>query len=270
LKYQNDSIGESERKFALRDDEIIVSMSFQSDEDWDAYVSSTWVDGELRQCRDYTPDYDGQNFEKYVSKTCTSQAQAYVQCRAVDGDCAHSMCRDIDAETITDTFPAELSRIFTLAMTYQSIASPYFCFELGSLVCYSDSVEYACCCQEEFAEWQDCLIAKDIPAMVESNIGIGTAPICTVECERSASTVQEETSSFSSKPNIGFGAVVAIILVGTVVLYLFFKYWRSGEPKDHADEHGESNETQRREQLWDSDSESGTKVTDNNKVSVLE
>jgi hypothetical protein len=269
LKYQDESIEERNVNFRLRSNFIAVAQ-VQSPQDLEAYVSSTWVTTTLQYCSDYKPGYDERDFVKYISNTCTSQAQAYVQCRAMDTDCAHSMCPDVDAETITDTFPLELARIFTLARAYEPITSPSFCFELKSLVCYSDSVAYACCCQEEFAEWRECLITKDFPDMVEYDYPemIGNVPICTVECERSASTVPEETSS--SEPNIGVGTVVAIVLVGMFVSYLCFKCRRIDKPKDREEKNGESNEAQGHEQLWNSDSKSDTKVTDDSKASILE
>lgn len=138
---------------------------------------------------------------------CSVEAQAFVQCRAMDttGECA--ACAPVDFNSIQTTFPEGLQQKFMMAMAFASPGSPEFCLSVTDGIC-ADYAANACCCEGEVGAWQSCLVEKDF------SVAVGQQNPCSVSC------VTESTKGGGGGGGGGGGSTGIVISAVVVVLLI--------------------------------------------------
>lgn len=131
---------------------------------------------------------------------CTAEGMSFVQCKSMDttGTCAAS-CPPANMATITTDFPAALDSQFMMTQGSVPSTDPGFCGAAQTGICQGYAAN-ACCCEPEFAVWQNCLVEKDFSPQM------GLAVPCTVSCQNSGGG--------------GGGGSLVIIVVVVVLLLL--------------------------------------------------
>ena len=89
------------------------------------------------------------------------------------GACA--VCPPIDFDSIQMTFPNSLKQEFMKAMASGMPNSPEFCATAEANICANYETN-ACCCEPEMAEWQNCIVQRDLA------VSVGQQQPCNGKC----------------------------------------------------------------------------------------
>ncbi|KAL3915366.1 MAG: hypothetical protein SGILL_005693 [Bacillariaceae sp.] len=133
---------------------------------------------------------------------CDAFKAATVQCVAMDmtGEC--QAC--IDIETLAVDFPSSLKSLFASTQAFAIPGTPQYCSVAQDRVCGEISTNYSCCCDEQIAEWQNCLVEQVFSK------DLSLAQPCTSNCGGGGNS---GGGGGSTAMYAGIGAAVGVVVV---------------------------------------------------------
>jgi len=206
-----------------------TSITVKANENGEKNTESDWFTTQLHECNDFykygdevPPAY------KYYSSTCENERFQFVKCRELCKDC--DKCPPIDFDQFSDAFPASLAEKFVSTLALASLSSPDFCTSYQDNVC-SDYEEnkrsLSCCCEEDLKEWQDCLITKDFPDMLENVLDRSQPEPCVVDCATLES--EQHRSAFLSNTIVLGGIIIPTVIAIFVLFFYLYRRMKANE-----------------------------------------
>ncbi|KAL3941619.1 MAG: hypothetical protein SGARI_000539, partial [Bacillariaceae sp.] len=142
------------------------------------------------------------------TSVCDAYKAATIQCVAMDmtGSCMEC----IDMETLAEDFPTQLKSLFASTQAFAIPGTDQFCTVAQDRVCGEVKNNYSCCCQEQIAEWQGCLVEQ----VYSKDLSLGTP--CTSNCNGGGGS-----GGGGSSMGIIIGVVAAVVVLGGGLAWWF-------------------------------------------------